>query len=148
MHGPYPTPFPHFTEDGTPDLSLFLKNAVAEELMYYEAEPDDFRLYGFAVEYRTLAPKLLVVYTSDAPIDLLLEGARNAKDWSPAVSAIELTPHGTAEAFVDPSYPTWGPTSKLALMLALTQGASSEAERLACISEIEQIIAEMGTSEE
>src|SRR5207237_3398663 len=52
MHGPENTPdpeyksgprhsqFPHFTENGLPDLFLFLKNAVAEELGYHEAQQE------------------------------------------------------------------------------------------------------------
>ncbi len=87
MHGPKNTPepeyqsgpdhshFPHFTENGLPDLFLFLKNAVAEELGYHEARQENFRLYGFAVEYETLAPKLLVVYNADCTIATLLESA-------------------------------------------------------------------------
>ena len=50
--------FSHFRKERTPDLFLFLNNAIAEELGYRGARQGDFCLYGFAVEYQTLAPKL------------------------------------------------------------------------------------------
>jgi len=138
MHGPeHKTKFPHFVENGNPNLSLYLKNAVAEELIYSEAKPDDFRLRGFAVEYLTLAPKLLVVYKSDAPMEILLEGARHAKDSTPTVSAVRLTPRGIAQALHE--YKKWGPTSKLAMMLALTQDASPKEEVSICKEVASQI---------
>jgi|GEM_PF-4495610 len=122
MHGPRSTlkAFPSFTNEGVPDLALFLKNAVKEEIGYEGASEEDFRLFGFAVEYRTLAPKLLVVYRSDASIERLMEGALSSADRSPNVGYVKLTPHDVARVCVDPKYPTWGPTSKLVMMLALT----------------------------
>jgi len=119
--GPYHAQFPHFTNDGLPDLFLFLKNAVAEELNYHEARPENFCLYGFAVEYETLAPKLLVVYNADCPIATLLENARKAKDRARELFNLELTPHAIAEACSSLRYASWGPTSKLVMLLALQQ---------------------------
>ncbi|MBA2285643.1 MAG: helix-turn-helix transcriptional regulator [Ktedonobacteraceae bacterium] len=119
--GPHHAQFPHFTEDGLPDLFLFLKNAIAEELGYHEARQDDFRVYGFAVEYETLAPKLLVVYNANCTIAALLESARQAKDRASDLSSLELTPHAIAEACSNARYPSWGPTSKLVMLLALRQ---------------------------
>ncbi len=133
MHGPKNTPepeyqsgpdhshFPHFTENGLPDLFLFLKNAVAEELGYHEARQENFRLYGFAVEYETLAPKLLVVYNADCTIATLLESAKHAKDRARELSSLELTPHAIAKACSSSRYSSWGPTSKLVMLLALKQ---------------------------
>src|ERR1039458_1203927 len=72
--------FPHFNEQDEPDLSLYLRNTVREELSYEGARDDDFRIYGMAVEWRTLAPKLLVVYQSDAQIEVLVEGAKRSPE--------------------------------------------------------------------
>ncbi|MBV9688911.1 MAG: hypothetical protein JO202_04285 [Ktedonobacteraceae bacterium] len=119
--GPYHAQFPHFTENGLPDLFLFLKNAVAEELGYHKARQEDFRLYGFAVEYETLAPKLLGVYNADCTIATLLESAKKAKDRARELSRLELTPRALAEACSSSRYSSWGPTSKLAMLLALRQ---------------------------
>src|SRR6266487_3225286 len=133
MHGPENTPdpeyesgprhsqFPHFTENGLPDLFLFLKNAVAEELGYHEAQQENFCLYGFAVEYETLAPKLLVVYHANCTIATLLESAKKAKDRARELSSLELTPHAIAKACSSSRYSSWGPTSKLVMLLALRQ---------------------------
>ena len=133
MHGPENTPdpeyesgprhsqFPHFTENGLPDLFLFLKNAVAEELGYHEAQQENFCLYGFAVEYETLAPKLLVVYHANCTIATLLESAKKAKDRARELSSLELTPHAIAKACSSSRYSSWGPTSKLIMLLALRQ---------------------------
>jgi hypothetical protein len=137
MHGPGPLDMPdvdvpsdpgrselrHFRKNRTPDLSLFLKNAVAEELGYREARQGDFRLYGFAVEHETLAPKLLGVYNSDCTRDMLLQSAKGEKVKDPArkLSSLELTPQAIAEAFSSSQYPSWEPKSKLVILLALKQ---------------------------
>lgn len=145
MHGPIDMPspeyksgpnhaqFPHFTDNGLPGLTLFLKNAVAEELGYHEARPEDFLLYGFAAEYETLAPKLLVVYHADCTIATLIEHARKAKDRARELSSLALTPHAIAKACTSSRYTSWGPTSKLVMLLALRQdllakGISEEEE--------------------
>lgn len=119
--GPRHTQFPHFTENGLPDLFLFLKNAVAEELGYHEAQQENFCLYGFAVEYETLAPKLLVVYNANCTIATLLESAKKAKDRARELASLELTPHAIAKACSSSHYSSWGPTSKLVMLLALRQ---------------------------
>src|SRR5205085_8474429 len=108
--GPRHTQFPHFTENGLPDLFLFLKNAVAEELGYHEAQQENFCLYGFAVEYETLAPKLLVVYHANCTIATLLESAKKAKDRARELSSLELTPRAIAKACSSSRYSSWGPT--------------------------------------
>jgi hypothetical protein len=113
--------FPHFGTDGRPDLSLFLKNAVSEELGFDDAHEEDFHLYGFAVEYRTLAPKLLVVYRSSVDIQYLIERAKSAKDKAPKMNRIKLVPEEIVRAATSLEYPTWGPTSKLAMVLALIE---------------------------
>ena len=119
--GPYHAQFPHFTENGLPNLFLFLKHAVAEELGYHEAQQENFHLYGFAVEYETLAPKLIVVYHADSTIATLLESAKHAKDRARELSSLELTPHAIAKACSSSRYSSWGPTSKLVMLLALKQ---------------------------
>ncbi len=137
MHGPGPmndpvpevrtdpghSVFRHFSEERIPDLYLFLKNAIAEELGYHEAQPGDFCLYGFAVEYQTLAPKLLAVYNSELTLDELLRSAneKGVKDPARRLASIELTPSAIAEAFSNGKYPFWEPKSKLLVLLALKQ---------------------------
>src|SRR5581483_7700084 len=137
MHGPGPlngpvpevrtdpgrAVFPHFSAERSPDLSLFLKNAIAEELGYHEAQPADFCLYGFAVEYQTLAPKLLAVYHSDLTLDELLQSASGigVKDPARRLSSIALTPSAIAAAFSNGKYPCWEPKAKLLVLLALKQ---------------------------
>jgi transcriptional regulator with XRE-family HTH domain len=150
MHGPVDMPgpeykcgpnhaqFPHFTDNGLPDLSLFLKNAVAEELGYHEARPEDFLLYGFAVEYETLAPKLLVVYHADCPITTLIEHARKARDRARELSSLALTPQTIAKACTSSRYTSWGPTSKLVMLLALRQDLLAKG-----MLEEESVIAEL-----
>ena len=119
--GPYHAQFPHFTDNGLPNLFLFLKHAVAEELGYHEVRQENFRLYGFAVEYETLAPKLVVVYHADCTLATLLESAKKAKDRARELSSLELTPWAIAEACSSSHYASWGPTSKLVMLLALRQ---------------------------
>lgn len=126
MHGPHRTKFPHFTRAETPSLFHFLKNTVAEELNYFGARPRDFLLFGFAAEFLTLAPKLMVVYSSDAPMSKLLKCARKARDRAAELRAINLTIDGVASALADRQYEPWGPTSKLALLLALIHRSGSD----------------------
>jgi len=125
MHGPKyaraEEDFSHFNEKGEPDLSLYLRNTVKEELSYKDAKDDDFLIYGIAAEWRTLAPKLVVVYQSDASIDELIEGAQRSPERPRAVSSIDVSADGISESLTSGQYPTWGPTSKLALLLALVQ---------------------------
>lgn len=136
--GPHHSQFPHFTDNGLPDLSLFLKNAVAEELGYHEARPEDFLVYGFAVEYETLAPKLLVVYHADCTIATLVECARKARDRARELSSLALTPQAIAKACANSRYSSWGPTSKLVMLLALRQDLLAQG-----ISDQESAIAEL-----
>ena len=126
MHGPHRTKFPHFTRAGVPSLFRFLKNTVVEELNYFRARPQDFLLFGFAAEFLTLAPKLMVVYFSDAPMSKLLKCARKARDRAAELRAIDLTIDGVASALGDGQYESWGPTSKLALLLALIHRSGSD----------------------
>lgn len=113
--------FSHFNEQGNPDLSLYLRNTVKEELGYPNASDDDFSIYGMAIEWRTLAPKLIVVYQSDALKDVLVESAKHAPEKARDIQSIDLSVDGLAKAFTGREYPCWGPTSKVALLLALTQ---------------------------
>jgi hypothetical protein len=138
MHGPHYSAFPHFNRRKNPKLQLFLSQAIAEEVMHSDADPNHYRVFGFAIERQTLAPKLLAVYRSSATIDTLLEGASVAKDSARSVAAIELTPEGIASAFTDSRYAAWGPTSKLSVMLALTQHATSLEERQLLVAQVRE----------
>jgi len=115
--------FSHFRKERTPDLFLFLKNAIAEELGYRGARQGDFRLYGFAVEYQTLGPKLLAVYNSDRTIEELLRTARgkDVKDPARDLDSVDMTPRAIEEAFSSTKYASWEPKSKLLILLALKQ---------------------------
>ena len=126
MHGPaYKGIFPHF-DQGQPSLDLFLKNAVAEELAYTDTRPDQFRLYGFAAEYATLAPKLIVVCHTDALGSSLRTKVKSklTQDRGADADLVDLTPEAVAS--VIRKYQRWGPTSKLALMLALLEMQPSD----------------------
>jgi hypothetical protein len=138
MHGEGHPAFPHFLPSGQPDLYLFFKNAVHEELDYSGARATDFTVYGFAVEHRTLAPKLLVVYRSDLEIEQLSQGARGAIDRSAHTDRVELSAAGVARAVTSAKFPTWGPTSKLVMMLALTQGVRDEKHRGELIRDVRE----------
>ncbi len=126
MHGPIRIKYPHFTDSGKPSLPKFLRHTVQEELNYSGARSQDFRIYGIAAEYRTLAPKLIVVYTSDIPIKELMRGARESRDAALNVRTVDLSIDGITQLFRDARYPTWGPTSKLVLLLALMQHSKGE----------------------
>jgi hypothetical protein len=127
MHGPDVLPstdplnptFPHFVE-GKPSLPLFLSNAVAEELNFNEARPEDFSVFGFVMEWRTLAPKLLVIYSSHKPMEELTARWRRAEDRAERISKIELSAKRLSEAILDQKR-TWTPLSKLAGVLALVE---------------------------
>jgi len=130
MHGPDKVLFPAFTDSGQPDLGMLLRSSVAEETAYEGARPEDFRVYGFAVEYRTLAPKLLVIYRSDLEIHEIIDGARRAMDFCQDAASVEVTPQAVAATMTDKArHPSWGPTSKLVLWLALLDQGPSERER-------------------
>ncbi|MGB8988734.1 MAG: hypothetical protein WCC37_19200, partial [Candidatus Sulfotelmatobacter sp.] len=120
-HGDTDEDFPHFNERGEPDLFLYLRNTIKEELNYPNAADDDFRIYGLAIEWRTLAPKLIVVYQSDASKDVLVKCAKDTPEQARAISHIDLSVDGISKAFTNGQYPWWGPTSKVALLLALMQ---------------------------
>lgn len=94
MHGPLVTnPFPHF--DGPrPDLRLFCMNAVKEEVGIGPTSSNQFRIYGFAIEQNTLAPKLMIVHRSAFSIQMLLDRSlsKKAKDGPQDAKGIGLTP--------------------------------------------------------
>jgi hypothetical protein len=155
MHGPGPLDtsdpevrsdpgrslFSHFRKNRIPDLYLFLKNAIAEELGYRGAKQGDFHLYGFAVEYETLAPKLLAIYNSDCSIDTLIRSAKgkNVKDPARNLSSVELTPRAIAAAYSNPNYLSWEPKSKLLMLLALKQDLEEKGMNNQCL-EVEKLI--------
>jgi hypothetical protein len=126
MHGPFRTKYRHFTRGGKPSLPSYLRGAVAEELNYRGARSEHFRIFGFAAEHRTLAPKLMVVYFSDAPITKLMKNAKEARDRALELASIPLTVDGVATALVSPQFRSWGPTSKLALLLALIERSGND----------------------
>lgn len=128
MHGIEKHDFPSF-ENNKPDLYLFLRNSVAEEIAYFDAKIDDFYLYGFAIEYRTLAPKLIVIYKSDLSINDIIDGAKRAKDLCQDAKYVKVEPEEIAAVMKSDKYTSWGPTSKLVLWLSMLRVANSEAER-------------------
>ena len=138
MHGPHYSAFPHFNRRKNPKLQLFLSQAIAEEIGHADDDPGNYRIHGFAIERQTLAPKLLAVYRSNEDIDTLLHSASLARDGARAVEAVELTPQGVTSAFKDPRYGSWGPTSKLSTMLALTCVATSHSDRQQLIDQVRE----------
>ena len=133
MHGPayQGKEYPHF--DGlTPRLDLFLKNAIAEELGYGRAKPDEFLLYGFVAEYFTLAPKLFAVFTSKAAGEELYRGAKSKQrtDRAQDAALVDLSPEAVIEAIE--RYQPWAPTSQLGLIFGLlsTETSNREKDRL------------------
>jgi nucleoside phosphorylase len=132
MHGPASPDKTDIPDINNVSLELLLKRAVEEELDYHEARIEDFTLYGFALERLTLAPKLLVLYRSDATIDTLAAGAvdSHTEDYAYEVDKVPLTAKSIAAICCDSSsFPAWGPTSKLVMMLALTAGLTPSAGR-------------------
>jgi class 3 adenylate cyclase len=138
-------PFPHCNEEWIPELELYLRQTVREELgdkVFKRAKADDFRLFGFAAEYRTLGPKLLVVYFSDAPVAELREGSEHpqTRDRVMRSDAIELTAVGVKEAITNTGrYPGWTPVSRLALMLALFGKDAGDKEREHCMRKLRHL---------
>ncbi len=137
MHGPGIGQHPHFTAGEKPDLALFCINAVAEETNYREATADQFKVYGFGIEYLTLAPKMFVVYQSAASMDTLLSQGQ-ADDPGKRVSSINLSPRVLGDAFVANSSYLWTPSSRIMSLLALTASATSERERDSLLKEFEE----------
>ena len=127
LHGPAQhTDYPHCDAEGKPNLELFLKNTIREEFALDIARPEEFSLRGFAMEYSTLAPKLIGIYNSAADADELCDGALNAEDCATQSGSVDLNPDAITELLTDTeTYPVWTPLSRLALMLAMTSRASS-----------------------
>ncbi len=118
MHGPDHQNFPHFTS-GEPDLGLFCCNAVAEETNYFKASPGEFTACGFAVEYRTLAPKLFILWRSRANMSTLLSQGVPS-DAGRRLDSVDLTPSSLADALSAHGGRIWTPSSKLISLIALT----------------------------
>jgi len=138
MHGPDHFDFPHFTKEGIPDFGLFCVNAVAEETNYKEATPDQFRAYGFGIEYRTLAPKIFVVYQSDAPMATLLSQG-TPSDQGKQLSSLELSPRGLAEAFSKDSGYLWSPSSRIISLIAMGNMTRKENDRKMMFAEFTRL---------
>jgi hypothetical protein len=126
MHGPNTTDHRFYTfKNGQPDLYKFLIAAIREET-YLERELDDaeipanlFKIFGFAIEYVTLAPKLIVLHYSPRSKDEIIEGMFGATDRCEDVDAIPLRAESVVSAIRQNQESGWGPTSKLCLWLAL-----------------------------
>ncbi len=126
MHGPKQTECPHFIGDSQPDFLLFLKNSLKEEINYDVCSPSEFYFYGLAVEYRTLAPKLLVIWLSRDNMSTLMEKWREARDPAIEVSSLALNPKDLHDAFLLKDRPSWTPSSKIVTLYAATHGMSKE----------------------
>jgi nucleoside phosphorylase len=139
MHGPLSPDTPDFVDDNQPSLARFLLRAVNEELKFDEAQIRRFTVHGFALERLTLAPKLLVLYRSDATIETLMEGALRAKDYAWDVDKVRLSAEAIATTACEPYYRDWGPTSKLTMMLALSADLAPS-EKSALIRNVHEIV--------
>jgi len=150
MHGPDTTDSRfHTFENGIPSLYKFFVAAVREEtyknMEKYNDEiaEDTFKIFGIALEYVTLAPKLIVLHYSPRGKDEIIEGMNRAADEGERAEAIPLTAEAIVAAIRKKQNSGWGPTSKLCLWLALldqkeTQNDKDDASRLLdkCYKEI------------
>lgn len=109
--------FPH-CENGRPSITLFLKNSIYEEYGFPDSDPKDFTLLGFGMEYRSLAPKLLVRYRAPFESAALIENYLPSASDKGKPQSVELTPEGLALAFA--KYTPLTPLSKLTAVSALT----------------------------
>ncbi|MCK4828819.1 hypothetical protein KA005_74530, partial [bacterium] len=125
MHGPDKRDFPHFNGERQPDLGMFCVNAVYEEINYKHASPSQFKIYGFGIEYRTLAPKLFVIFRSKEPMVTLLSQGE-PKDKGQELSSIDLTPESLAKEFMKGSKYLWSPSSRIISLFALTSSATND----------------------
>jgi hypothetical protein len=146
MHGPdWPDErFIHFP-NRRPDMLAFSRGALFEETGSGDASPACFSVFGFAVEYESLAPKLILLHYSDRSHVELMKGmqdARRTADWSPLADAVPLTPKAIAESVLSKQDEGWGPTSKLCMWLALMQGATNNDERASLNKELNRLLAE------
>jgi hypothetical protein len=139
MHGPNSPETSDFIDGNQPSLPLFLKRAAQEELDYDVVHVNDFTIHGFEVERLTLAPKLLVLYRSNATVDILMDGALRAKEYALDVDCVQLNPTSIANIACDSYYRTLGPTSKLTMMLALTSELPLSAKRRV-ILEVHEVV--------
>jgi hypothetical protein len=128
MHGPEHRRYPHFTRSGKPSIRLFCKNSVAEEINYRNASPRDFRVYGFGIEYRTLAPKMFVIYRSAETMQTLLRQGR-PPDRGSRLSSIDLTPESLGRVFSHDSEFLWSPSSRIISLLALRDSVENQYEK-------------------
>ncbi len=138
MHGPKHLDFPHFDENGKPNLGLFCKNAVFEETNYKDADPAHFEVYGFGIEYLTLAPKLFVVYRSDQPMVTLLNQGK-PKDQGLELASIELNPRSLAGAFSCNSKYLWSPSSKIISLYALLGNLTKIVDKEIMLTEFKKL---------
>lgn len=128
MHGPEHQHYTHFNSDLKPDLRMFCINAVAEETNYKKAVSSEFLVYGFGIEYRTLAPKMYVIYQSSEMMEYLLSQGQ-PDDRGKELSSIELTPRSLGEALSPSSDYLWSPSSKIISLLALLESAVNNRDR-------------------
>lgn len=147
MHGPLTKAKKSDFPKGRPNLTAFLRRAVSEELKYNKSQAPDFRLYGFAVERETLAPKLLVLCRLAASIDELMDGAMLAEDPALSVAKVKLSPTAIARVVCDTDrFRTWGPTSKLTMMLAITADLT-QSERSKVLRDVHDAVLAIQKSE-
>jgi hypothetical protein len=140
MHGPATMDkrFQAF-ENGEPDMFAFCRSAVGEELNSDNVTPEMFKIFGFAIEYVTLAPKLLVLHYSPLGHEALMDGMLKAADASQAVDSALLEPSALAQ-MVFKRKEGWGPTSKLCLWLALMDKVESARAKKALSDELDRLI--------
>ena len=129
MHGPaiLERRFQAFVA-GKPDMFAFCRAAIAEEVDVDDPEACQFKIFGFAVEYKSLAPKLLVLHYSKLDHQKIIDGMLKARDASPQCDAALLNPQAIASVFGHREQ--WGPTSKLCLWLALKESAEKNHVRI------------------
>ena len=124
MHGPKHPNSPDFVGN-EPSLKLFCKRAVKEEINYSYAKTDEFTLHGFGIEYRTLAPKLFVVFKSRENMTTLLKQG-TPEDAGQRMEGMELTPEIVGQQFSKRSGVLWTPSSRIITLIALESTAENQ----------------------
>jgi hypothetical protein len=137
MHGP-DTPDKRFSAfvDGKPDMFAFCRAAVAEELDIDDVASREFKLFGFSVEYPTLAPKLMVLHYSKFDHKVFFDKMKGAQDPCIGYDACKVNPLELGKA-ISARPGEWTPTSKFSLWLTLMDSVSGHAKRKALNDEFD-----------
>jgi hypothetical protein len=134
--------FPHCDANGNPDINMFLSEAVREEFGYAGAQPDQFTVWGFAVEQRTLAPKMTVLFESRLSKEEWERHIRTAAEAGKRHSFVDLSPTALAAKFRNQEYLPLTPLSKLSATYALANLYVDYEDKRAALQELHDALAQ------